>query len=73
MNIETQLKIRNNPYLYRYLRENSYWYKALNRDPESIKIIEAEMKKNYKLNFSDKINDLSAKINTIKNLIDILK
>ena len=37
MLVETQIKIRNNPYLYRYLRDNSSWYKALNRDPNSIK------------------------------------
>ena len=50
MNIETQIKIKNNHYLYRYLRDNSSWYKALNRDPNSIKQMEIEMKNAYKLN-----------------------
>ena len=73
MDPEVLIKIRSNPYLYRYLRENSYWYKALIRDPNSIKLMENEAKKYFKLNLSDKINDLGEKINTIKNLIDILK
>ena len=45
MQIETQLSVHKNPYLYQYLRENSYWYKALNRDPSMLKIMEEEMKK----------------------------
>ena len=59
MLVETQIKIRNNPYLYRYLRDNSSWYKALNRDPNSIKQMEIEMKNAYKLNLTDKIDNLS--------------
>ena len=42
MNIETQIKVRNNPYLYRYLRDNSAWYKVLNRHPEALKDMEEE-------------------------------
>lgn len=73
MDRELLIKIRSNPYLYRYLRENSFWYKALIRDPNNIKLVEDEAKKYYKLNITDKINDLGNKINMIKNLMDILK
>lgn len=73
MLVETQIKIRNNPYLYRYLRDNSSWYKALNRDPNSIKQMEIEMKNAYKLNLTDKIDNLSQKIDTVRTFIDILK
>lgn len=73
MLVETQIKIRNNPYLYRYLRDNSSWYKALNRDPNSIKQMEIEMKNAYKLNLTDKIDNLSQKINMVRTFIDILK
>ena len=69
MLVETQIKIRNNPYLYRYLRDNSSWYKALNRDPNSIKQMEIEMKNAYKLNLTDKIDNLSQKID-IDTLVD---
>lgn len=73
MNVETQINIRNNPYLYRYLRDNSSWYKALNRDPNSIKQMEIEMKNAYKLNLTDKINNLSQRMEMIRTFMDILK
>ena len=73
MLVETQIKIRNNPYLYRYLRDNCSWYKALNRDPNSIKQMEIEMKNAYKLNLTDKIDNLSQKIDMVRTFIDILK
>lgn len=73
MNIETQIKIRNNPYLYRYLRDNSSWYKNLNRDPNSIKQMETEMKSAYKLNLTDKINNINQKIEMVRTFIDILR
>lgn len=73
MLVETQIKIRNNPYLYRYLRDNSSWYKVLNRDPNSIKQMEIEMKNAYKLNLTDKIDNLSQKIDMVRTFIDILK
>ncbi len=73
MTVETQIKIRNNPYLYRYLRDNSSWYKNLNRNPESIKDMETEMKQVYKLNLTDKIDNISQKIEMLRTFMDILK
>ncbi len=73
MIVETQIKIRNNPYLYRYLRDNSSWYKNLNRNPESIKDMETEMKQVYKLNLTDKIDNISQKIEMLRTFMDILK
>ena len=72
MDISTQIKIKNNPYLYRYLRDNSSWYKNLNRNPNSIKQMEIEMKKLYKLNLSDRIDNFSQKIEMIRTFMDIL-
>lgn len=72
MNIETQIKIKNNPYLYRYLRDNSAWYKNLNRDPNSIKDMEKEMKSAYKLNLTDRIDNVNQKIEMLRTFIDIL-
>ena len=48
MDVLTIIKIRTDPNIYRYLRENSYWYKYLNRDPLSIKKLEEEMKNKHK-------------------------
>lgn len=72
MNVATQIKIRNNPYLYRYLRDNSSWYKKLNRDPNSIKEMETEMKSAYKLNLTDRIENLNQRIEMIRTFMDIL-
>jgi len=73
MTVETLMEIRNNPYFYSYLRENSNWYKALNRDINNLKLMEKEMKDYYKLNLTDKINDLSKRLTMINNIIDIMK
>lgn len=73
MNIETQFKIKNNPMLQKYVRENSYWYKTLNRNPKSINYLTDEMKKKYKLTTADKINELSNKLDLIKTFMNVFK
>ena len=47
MKVSTTIKIKSNPYLQRYIRENSYWYKLLNRNPELINQMSEDMKKAY--------------------------
>ena len=73
MNIITQLQVKSNPNIYRYLREYSYWYKYLNRDPNSIKQLEEEMKKRYKLTPKDKLEKLSNSMDLINSFINVLK
>ena len=73
MNLEVQFKIKNNPMLQKYIREKSYWYKILNRNPESIKQMEDAMKKEYKLTFEDKIDDINNKMNLVRAFMDALK
>ena len=72
MNIETQIQIRKNPYLYHYLRENTSWYKVLNRYPEAIKNLEQEAKDYYHLNPSDKIDQISKKVEMIRTFMDMI-
>jgi hypothetical protein len=73
MNLETQFKIKNNPMLQKYIRENSYWYKTLNRNPSSINELIDEMKVKYKLTTADKINNISEKLDLIKTFMNVLK
>ena len=73
MQIETQLAVHKNPYLYQYLRENSYRYKALNRDPSMLKIMEEEMKKKYKLTTEDRIENVSRTLGMMKTLLDVIR
>ena len=65
--------LRNNPMLYRYLKYNSYWYKELCRNPSSIKVLEQEMKKAYKLTTEDKISKLNDRMSMISTFLDVLK
>lgn len=73
MNIETQFKIKNDPMLQRYIRDHSFWYKYLNRNPGLITKMTEEMKKEYKLTTSDKINDFSEKLTLIQTFLNMMK
>ena len=70
MQLDILMKIKENPTELRFLREHSYWYKYLNRDSKYYKDFISDMKKTYKLTTTDKI---STDINTLKNLLDVLK
>ena len=71
MTLDIIFKINSNDNLHRYLRENSYWYKLLNRNPKLINKMEKKKKKAYKLTFEDKVNDITTKINLIKGFMDL--
>lgn len=58
-------KLKQNEKAIFYLRENSYWYKTLNRNPLEIDNMINEMKEKYGLRFKDKIDNFS-------NILDIL-
>lgn len=72
MDIKTQIAVRNNPNLYRFLREYSYWYKYLNRNPDFLNDVIEEMKKIYKLNPSDKLERIEEKMEMLNTFIDLL-
>jgi len=72
MTIELQFKIKNDPNLYRYLRENSYWYKELNRNSLAIKEMERKMKSQYKISTQDKIKQLVHGIEMVRTFMDII-
>ena len=73
MRLDTQFRIKNDPMLFKYIRENSYWYKILNRNPNEIDNMVEHMKEQYKLTTADKINDLSEKLDLIKTFMNVLK
>ena len=73
MQVNIRIYINNNPPLKRYLKEHSYWYKFLNRDPKYIKLMEEEMKKEYKLTAEDKIKKLGETVNMASNILNVLK
>ena len=73
MNVELLFYIRKTPLLHHNLKYHSYWYKELYRNPSSIKNMEQQMKKEYKLTFEDKINNFTDKINLISNFLDVIR
>lgn len=73
MDISTQYKIFNDNLLHQYLRENSYWYKLLNRNPELLDSMIREMKDTYKLNPSDKIERFGEKLSMIESILKVLE
>ena len=70
---DIQYKINNDINLKRFLRENSYWYKELNRNPDNFKYFVEDMKVRYKLTTTDKINRTIDNINMISSFLDVLK
>lgn len=73
MRLDIQFKIKNDQMLQKYIRENSYWYKILNRNPNMINTMVDEMKEKYKLTTADKINNISEKLDLIKTFMNVLK
>lgn len=72
MTREIQYKLLNNPNYVRYLRENSYWYKILNRTND-FKSFENEVKNNYKLRTIDKIEKVTETLDFMGKIISTFK
>ncbi len=68
---EVKDKLDNDPRFKRYLRENSNWYKELNRDPNSYNNFVKEMKKKYKLRTIDKIDNFVDTVDLVTKIINV--
>lgn len=55
----------------KYLRENSNWYKELNRDPSSYDKFVKEMKKKYKLRTIDKVDNFVDTVDLVTKIINL--
>lgn len=73
MRLETQYTIKSNPNFIRYLRENSNWYKLLNRNPDMIKVFIEEVKEKYKMRPTDKIYHVLETIEVLQNVFSTIK
>ena len=73
MNLNLQYKIYQDPRQRQFLRENSYWYKYLNRNELYYKEFIEDMKDKYKLKPTDKINKMIDNMNMISSFLDVLK
>ena len=73
MSINLHYKIKNNLMYQKFLRENSIWYKYLNRNPLSFNDFISDMKDKYELKPSDRLNKVLNNISLIQNFLDVLK
>ncbi len=73
MNIEIQYILNSNPLLKKFLRENSFYYKIIIRNPNKIKEIIELMKKEYKLTFPYKLEKIQNDLSMINTIMDIIK
>lgn len=72
MNKDLIYKIRENKTLYMYLKYNSYLYKRIIRNEISIKELESMMKKDLKLTTTDKLSNISSKIEMANAFLNLL-
>ena len=73
MNLNLQYKIKEDPRQQQFLRENSYWYKYLNRSEKYYKDFLDDMKDKYKLKPTDKLNKIMNDIEMFRTFLDVLK
>lgn len=73
MNINTLYKLKKDDKMHKYLRENSIWYKYLNRSDRNYEVFIKAMKKQYRLGFTDKMSDTFDNIELLSTAIESLK
>ena len=73
MSLEVQFKLKSNPNYVNYLREHSYWYKHLNRNPALFDQFEQEVKEKYGLRPQDKINKMLDTLEMVSMLVSSFK
>lgn len=73
MTLDLQFKIKNNPNYQRYLKEHSYWYKMLNRDPDSFREFIEEVKDAYGLRPADRFTKALETFEIMQSLMSSLK
>lgn len=73
MQLITLYALQNDEKMHRFLKENSEWYKNLNRNAANYQVFIKAMKKKYKLNPTDKISGALDNLDLISTLIETVK
>ena len=68
-----QQKLEEDAKMAALLKENSYWYKELNRDSDNYKNFVKAMKDKYHLKVTDKISDAIDNMDIITGILENLK
>ncbi|MFI3260422.1 MAG: hypothetical protein R3Y13_01765 [bacterium] len=73
MEVEMQVKIRENEKYYNYLKENSEYVKYLNRASIDYKKFIDDMKIKYKERASDKVSNFIDNIDLVSTIMDTFR
>lgn len=73
MQLITLYALKNDEPMHRYLKDNSEWYKYLNRSPLNYQTFVKAMKKQYKLNPTDKISSALDNLDLLSSVIETIK
>ena len=73
MVLDLQFRIKNDEKLKQFLRENSYYYKYLNRSPSYLKDVIEDMKDKYEMRPSDKKNKMINNIGLMNSFLEALR
>lgn len=73
MNLIVQKKLMEDTKMEELLKQNSYWYKALNRKEENYKEFVQTMKTKYNLRVTDKISEAIDNIELVSTILETIK
>ena len=73
MQLNNQSRFKENVKQYNYLKQNSYYFKSLNRGIIDYDKFVSEMKIKYKERTTDKISNAIDNMDLISSVLDILK
>lgn len=73
MTVEIYNKLKENPKHLEYLRNNSSWYKLINRDENNYYKMVEDMKDKLHLRVTDKVDNALNTMDIITKIIDIAK
>lgn len=73
MELDIMYKIKQDKKHYDFLRNNSYWYKYLNRSKDNYKLFLEAYKKYNRNMTANKVNDTINTIDTVSNILKIIE
>lgn len=68
-----QMSFRENPKMFELLKQNSYYFKGLNRGVVDYKNFVSDMKVKYKERTSDKLESIMDNMELVSSVLNVLK
>ena len=73
MRLDIQNKLNQDKKMAGYLKQNSEWYKYLNRNPMNYDKFVKTMKEQNKIRPTDKINEVVENIDLVSNILNVIR